>query len=66
MILNGLLDKLDCQAPVRDIRIGLLHTAVLTRHCRLAASLPREALKQKPPLVKDSGQLLTSILSQKF
>jgi uncharacterized protein (DUF4213/DUF364 family) len=31
---------------------------VLTRYCGLAATLPKDALRQEPPLVKESGFLL--------
>ena len=57
-ILNDLLSKLDFNAPVKDIRQGVFHTGVLTRYCGLAATLPRDALRQEPPLVKESGFLL--------
>jgi hypothetical protein len=36
----------------------VFHTAVLTRHCGLAASLPRDALRQEAPLVREPGSLL--------
>jgi uncharacterized protein (DUF4213/DUF364 family) len=60
-ILDALLQTLDAAAPVRDIRLGLFHTGVLTRGCGLASTLPRDALKQRPlfqPLVTDPGRLL--------
>lgn len=57
-ILDRLIAALDVSAPVRDVRQGVFHTAVVTRHCGLAASLPRDALRQAPPLVKDAGALL--------
>lgn len=57
-ILDDLMSTLDFNAPIRDIRQGFFHTGVLTRHCGLAASLPRDALKQQPPLVKEPGFLL--------
>lgn len=56
-ILDDLISTLDLDAPVRDVRQGVFHTAVLTRHCGLAATLPRDALRQKPPLVNDPGYL---------
>ncbi len=56
-ILDDLISTLDFDAPVRDIRQGVFHTAVLTRHCGLAATLPRDALRQKPPLVTEPGFL---------
>ena len=56
-ILNDLISTLDFSAPVREIRQGVFHTAVLSRNCGLAATLPRDALRQKPPLVKEAGSL---------
>jgi uncharacterized protein (DUF4213/DUF364 family) len=60
-IFDDLLATLDTGAEVRDIRQGLFHTAVLTCHCGLASTLPRDSLKQKPPhtpLVVESGFLM--------
>ena len=57
-ILDDLISTLNQEAVVRDIRLGLLHTGVLTRNCGLAATLPRDALRQEPPLVKEPGLLL--------
>ena len=57
-LLDRLISTLDFDAPVRDIRLGVFHTAVLTRRCGLAASLPRDALRQPPPMVQAPGQLL--------
>jgi uncharacterized protein len=57
-ILDELISTLNFDAPVRDIRQGFFHTGVLTRYCGLAATLPRDALKQKSPLVKEPGVLL--------
>ncbi|MGD9780722.1 MAG: DUF364 domain-containing protein [Kiritimatiellia bacterium] len=57
-ILDRLIAALDFDAPVRDVRQGVFHTAVVTRHCGLASSLPRDALRQAPPLVKEAGALL--------
>jgi uncharacterized protein (DUF4213/DUF364 family) len=59
LILEDLIAALDTNAPVRDIRQGVLHTAVLSRHCGLAATLPRDALKQESPLVREAGTLLS-------
>ena len=56
-ILDDLMSVLDFEAPVKDIRQGIFHTGVLTRYCGLAATLPRDALKQEPPLVKEPGFL---------
>ncbi len=57
-LLRELTGTLDFDCPVRDIRQGVFHTAVLARRCGLAASLPRDALRQEPPLVSEPGLLL--------
>jgi len=57
-ILDDLLSILNLEASVRDIRQGLFHTGVLTRNCGLAATLPRDALRQAQPSVKEAGFLL--------
>ena len=57
-ILEDLVLTLDMKASVRDIRQGLFHTAVLTRNCGLAATLPRDALRQEQPSVRQPGHLL--------
>jgi uncharacterized protein len=57
-ILDDLISTLDFDAPVKEIRQGIFHTAVVTRHCGLAATLPRDALRQGPPLMKEPGFLL--------
>ena len=57
-ILNNIISTLDLNAEVKDIRQGMFHTGVLTRRCGLAASLPKDALKQSPPMVKEPGRLL--------
>jgi len=49
---------------VRDIRMGLFHTAVLTRNCGLAATLPRDALRQEQPSVREPGYLLGKSASE--
>lgn len=57
-ILDHLISTLDPNTEVKDIRQGVFHTAVLTRNCGLASTLPRDALKQARPLVKEAGHLL--------
>jgi len=57
-ILDDLMGSLDFSATVKDIRQGVFHTGVMTRYCGLAATLPRDALRQKPPQVKEPGLLL--------
>ena len=57
-LLEELTQSLDYDCPVRDIRQGVFHTAAITRHCGLAATLPKDALRQSPPLVTEPGFLL--------
>jgi len=57
-ILDDLILALNFDATVKDIRQGIFHTGVLTRNCGLAATLPRDALHQEPPMVKEPGFLL--------
>jgi uncharacterized protein (DUF4213/DUF364 family) len=57
-IIEELLSTLNMEASVKDIRQGLFHTAVLTRNCGLAATLPRDALRQEQSSVKEAGSLL--------
>jgi uncharacterized protein len=57
-ILSDIISTLDLNAEVRDIRQGMFHTGVLTKRCGLAASLPKDALKQIPPMVREPGYLL--------
>jgi uncharacterized protein (DUF4213/DUF364 family) len=57
-ILDDLISKLNVDVAVKDIRQGVFHTGVLTRNCGLAATLPKDALRQDPPLVKAPGSLL--------
>jgi uncharacterized protein (DUF4213/DUF364 family) len=57
-ILDDLISALDSDTTVKDIRQGIFHTGVITRNCGLAATLPKDALKQEPPLVKEPGSLL--------
>ena len=57
-ILDDLISMLNTEARVRDIRQGLFHTGVLSRNCGLAATLPRDALRQEQPSVKEPGYLM--------
>ena len=57
-ILDDLMSILNFDAAVKDIRQGIFHTGVLTRNCGLAATLPKDALRQEPPMVKEPGFLL--------
>ena len=58
LILEDIIASLDHDIEIREIRQGIFHTAVVTRNCGLAATLPRDALKQTPPLVESPGFLL--------
>ena len=57
-ILDDLISVLNYNAVSRDIRQGIFHTGVLTRNCGLAATLPKDALRQEPPMVREPGFLL--------
>ena len=57
-IIEDIISALDMNTSVIKICQGVFHTAVVTRNCGLAATLPRDALKQEPPLVKEPGMLL--------
>jgi uncharacterized protein len=57
-IIDDIISTLNFDGSVKDIRQGVFHTGVLTRYCGLAATLPRDALKQEGPLVKEPGFLL--------
>ncbi len=57
-ILDDLLSTLDFDTEVRDIRQGVFHTGVLTRNCGLAATLPRDGLRQEVPMVRKPCSLL--------
>jgi uncharacterized protein (DUF4213/DUF364 family) len=57
-ILDDILSTLDFDTPVRDIRQGVFHTAVLTRYGGLAATMPRDALNHEAGQVREPGFLL--------
>ena len=57
-ILDDLMSILNFDAAVKDIRQGIFHTGVSTRNCGLAATLPQDALRQEPPMIKEPGFLL--------
>ena len=57
-IIDHIISTLDFDASVKDIRQGVFHTGVFTRYCGLAATLPRDALNQEGPLVKEPGFLM--------
>lgn len=57
-LLDALRQSLPGDCPIRDIRQGVFHTAVVSRGCGLASTLPKDALRQSPPLVAEPGTLL--------
>jgi uncharacterized protein len=57
-ILDDILSTLNFDAPVRDIRQGVFHTAVLTRYVGLAATLSRDRLLHESCQVQEPGFLL--------
>lgn len=57
-IIDDLITTLNADVNVRDIRQGIFHTAVMTRSCGLAATLPRDSLRQEQPFVKEPGSLM--------
>ena len=63
-ILDDLVSILNMEPRVKDIRQGLFHTGVLTDRCGLAATLPRDALRQEHPSVRDPGDLLEKSTSE--
>lgn len=57
-IIEDILTTLDFNTELKDIRQGVFHTGVLSRYCGVAATLPRDALEQSPPMVREPGTLL--------
>ena len=63
-ILDDLISSLNLKTGIKDIRQGVFHTAVHTLNCGLAATLFRDAIKQKPPFVKAPGFLMEKSVLQ--
>jgi len=57
-ILDDVLSSLDFTAIVKDIRLGVMHTGVVSRGCGLASTLTHDALKQEGPHMVEPGNLL--------
>lgn len=57
-IYDDLLSGVDTDEPVHDICMGVFVTAVVTRHCGLAATLVQDALKQPALAVNGAGKLV--------
>jgi uncharacterized protein (DUF4213/DUF364 family) len=64
MILKDIVSSLKLDARVRDIRQGIFYTGVLSQQCGLAATLIKDALQQRTPLVKTPGALLNKPASE--
>jgi uncharacterized protein (DUF4213/DUF364 family) len=57
-ILDDVLDSLDFNAGVSDIRLGVFHSGVVSRNCGLASTLTRDAFKHEGPHILQPGKLL--------
>jgi uncharacterized protein (DUF4213/DUF364 family) len=57
-ILDDVLNSLDFNACVSDIRLGVFHSGVVSRGCGLASTLTRDAFKQDGPHIHQPGKLL--------
>jgi uncharacterized protein len=57
-IFDQLISTLNFDTTVKEVCQGVFHTAVVTRNCGLAATLPRDALRQVSPVVREAGSLL--------
>ena len=57
-ILDDVLSSLDLTAIVKDIRLGVMHTAVISSGCGLASTLTHDAFKQTGPHMAEPGNLL--------
>jgi uncharacterized protein (DUF4213/DUF364 family) len=55
---------LNTDASIIDVRVGLFHSGVRTRNCGLASTLPRDALKQERPAIREPGFLLNKSASE--
>jgi uncharacterized protein (DUF4213/DUF364 family) len=56
-VLEDLISTLNTEVKVKDIRMGLFHTAVFTRNCGLAVTLPRDALVKALTLLTSEAQV---------
>ena len=57
-IIDSLLDTLNFNVPVRDVRQGPFQTAVLSRYCGLAATPHEPGIHHKKTPVKEAGILM--------
>ena len=57
-VLDDIITTLNFNADIKDIRQGVFLTGVVSRHCGLASTLPRDALRQESIFVEDPGLLM--------
>lgn len=57
-IIDELLSNINCEAPVREIRVGAFQTAVRTRHCGLASTPHEGGPHHAKNPVQEAGSLL--------
>ena len=58
-ILDDLMANINTDTGVKTVRQGLINAATLTRNFDLAATLPRDALRQEHSSVDDIGLLFS-------
>jgi uncharacterized protein (DUF4213/DUF364 family) len=56
-LLDDVLNSLDFDAEITDIRQGVFHTAVVSRNCGLASTLVHEACHGNGPQIQEPGKL---------
>ena len=63
-VLDDIISTLNYNTTVKDIRQGVFLTGVVSRHCGLASTLPRDALRQTTPFAQEPGTLLDKQLQE--
>ena len=59
-VLDEIISTLNFNVKINDIRQGVFLTGVVSRHCGLASTLPRDAFRQESLFVRAPGLLLES------
>lgn len=54
-----MMANINTDTGVKTVRQGLINAATLTRNCGMAATLPRDALRQEHSSVDDIGLLFS-------
>ena len=57
-ILRDIIDSLEGDAPVKDVRLGVFYGAVVSRGCGLALTASDHVSHNQVPSVKESGRLM--------